>query len=253
MINTYKNKPSQRGDVATVVLIVVVVVILGTLGYVFWKNQGALKDNTKSNTSMTESIPDTVVTFGKALGHEYQVSYPEGWTAKHEVTGPNPAKSAASDTDSLEYTDDSLTITSPSGDIEVWYATSNNASFGFTCGPGATLDTVDYIDVKGLSDVGLVELSFKDSSGQVSRNPAALYANKAEDPGLMEVKSAKKGDSYCDIQSRTAIPVKVKGGGAYNLFGRVHFVGEDAEMAADSYESDEYKTAKEILLTIKQN
>lgn len=257
---THTHKQRQRGDAMVIVLIILGVALLGGLGYVFWKNQKAPANTTTSQNSA--EAPATATTeVGGPFATKFTVTYPENWKREVKVEGQNPEQDR--DAANFEPTYETVTFTSPSGDVQVKYFMGNTGGIGGTCNledPSYKLTRAVYTDIPGVKGWGVGEFTKADNWAM---SAAGIYKDREFKDGIA-LKDIKVGDSWCYVNVNDYISVDNPNTTTeeYLMTASVLFPKEQkvedhsldmgSEQVKKLLASDDYKTAKEILLSTKQ-
>lgn len=249
----------QAGSALVVISIIIVVVILSGLGFVLWKNLSKTPTTQVSNkkeTSQTTTVGLKEAHVDETFPAPLSWSYPETWTLTSTGSGP---------TSPDETTEQTFTMTSPSGEYSVTYRVGVNGGLGGTCSP-EDVGTVQYVEkkptdafkkaqfVEYIGDSYTITNSVKELEGYYYKS--VLLDNTAS------IQQTKVGSSVCDF-GLSIISLSEKQG--YTLLGASieikSFSTEDGYIKPvkdistikDAFNTPEYKDAVNILVSTKYN
>jgi len=183
----------QAGSAHLVIIIMLATVLIGSLGFLFWRNFIQAEPSTdKAEIVLGDNKTDTqpklfVGRIGETFGLNMEYQYPETWKLEKTINGPNPASDDIS-------TSEKITLSS----VGTYSVNLNLASGGLggTCSESDTgvIKSFEYQSLDGLKDAVFVKSVATNGDGKFLAS-ARLY--KITD--YFRPAEIKAGDSACKL------------------------------------------------------
>lgn len=135
---------SQQGSGLLAIVIILAVALLGAVGYIFWQNFSNTAEINKDSSANVSDVVLNKIAYDKTLGTDMAVRYPETWSMEHKASGPN----------SYGRYDDTSTITSPDGEIEVVLYVFQPTGFGQNCADDSLTQILDEGTINSYESLG---------------------------------------------------------------------------------------------------
>ena len=243
-------KKSQSGNAHLILVIVLVIALIGAIGYIAWQN--FLQPKSNNNIAMK------TISLNPSAKRSITFNYPETWAVERSTTDGVDNIQATSGTDDIK-------IISPSKNLSVdLYYNVHGSGFGFECGPS------DYDLLNQTTLVGYPGTSYFEAIGHDTHQDLSGYYYTAYLSGSLtpEELDNKKSQGPCDGDLRNVIK-RVDAVDAQNRENEndIYSIWSALIMIKDGtlteklfpttveidqlFASDEFKTAKTILLSAK--
>lgn len=236
-----KKTKNQKGSAHLILTLFLGIALLGTIGYIFWQNLS------KSDTSEKDSdkVSMKTLSFNPSAKSPITFSYPETWTVERVTTDG---------IDDIQTTNgsDNIKIYSPSKNTYVELNNSvTNKAFGYECGPfmSLSLESEQLPNYSGFSFYNKI-----DNENDSVRYESYLHKTLSE-----EEFEQSKSTGFCTAYSDNVIERVAAEGDANAIHSvwtaRIKTSEDRSNLYSDLteidsiFESEEYKTAKAILLS----
>jgi len=256
-----KKQKYESGFAHLIIIIVVIVVLLGALGFVYWQNNIKKNDDTAqdkpviingTDKNITATADTKTLSFNPSAKNLAFFTYPSDWTIERTTSEGVDNISATEGSDNIK-------IYSPSKKVyvEIQYVVVN-VPFGFECFEAEYDQYVSFLSTSlmGYPDMAYVESVVKNV------NDGYFYESYLISP----VNQTTQPKSYCSSNEKNVIervaPLENDYGIHVIWYGVVKATDYMTDDGMDKYfigtseidtllGSDDYKTAKNILLSAK--
>lgn len=191
-------KRASKDTIVATIVVIIMLVMLGAIGYLVWQHFSENRANTGVQSS---AVSEKTVPIARPFGLTINVTYPETWKYDVETKGPAPASREL--VQEGQITQERITITSPSGNVQVVYSISNAGGLGGACFPEEEniITRAAYQELPRFANVGLGEFAVTDEAIQ----QPTLYVTDQPNYDDTPLTQIEAGASVCELVFRPFI------------------------------------------------